>query len=122
MTFPDEQLAELTALCDSAEIATEGEFTYIRLSKLRLPPGFSPPVVDALLCPMERNNYHSRLFVSERVTAPSLPADGKPVNWTDKPRILEENWEQFSFQLGKCNDLRLAQMVMAHVWGLGRCA
>jgi hypothetical protein len=105
-----EQIDELRPLCESISRADEGGFTYLELRKLRLPEPCQPALVDALLCPMEREGYSSRLFFAERVGSPQQR------NWNASPRVLERNWHAFSWRTPK--GMRLAQMVAAHLKGL----
>lgn len=113
MTLADDQLLELKAICTEVRVGSEGGSTFIRLGSLRLPTCLSPSPVDALLCPHVKDGYHSRLYFKTRI------AGSKSPNWNGTVRILEENWEQYSYQLNKCDDLRLIQMVMAHMRGIG---
>ena len=112
MTLPADQLEELKAICDAVRVASEGGFTFVRFGGLRLPKGLNPSAADAILCPQVKDGYHSRLYFSSKIQGTKAP------NWNGRVRILEENWEQYSYQLAKCDDLRLIQMVMAHVRGI----
>lgn len=111
MEFPPDQIEELKALAGDASRSEEGGFVYFLLPSLQLPPGCSPEKVDALLCPMLRNGYPSRLFFAERITSRGQR------NWNaNGVRILERNWHAFSWTVP--GGLRLAQLVGAHLKGL----
>jgi hypothetical protein len=110
MELETEQIDELRPLCKSIARADEGGFTYLELRGLQLPDGCQPALVDALLCPMEREGYSSRLFFAERISSRATP------NWNASPRVLERNWQAFSWRTPK--GLRLAQMVATHLGGL----
>ncbi|MCX5842544.1 MAG: hypothetical protein NT022_02130, partial [Deltaproteobacteria bacterium] len=63
-----------------------------------------------LLCPVERDGYPSRLFLSEMVKTPF------PRNWNaNGVRILERQWYAFSYQNIKGT---LIEMLSAHLRGL----
>lgn len=110
MELDPEQIDELRPLCESVSRADEGGFTYLHLQLLRLPDGCVPATVDALLCPMERDGYASRLFFAERIVTKVTP------NWNGACRVLERNWYAFSYRTPK--GMRLAQMVATHLKGL----
>jgi hypothetical protein len=105
-----EQIDELRPLCESIARADEGGYTYLALCQVRLPDGCQPALVDALLCPMDRDGYASRLFFADRVVTPV------PRNWNGTCRVLERNWQAFSWRTQK--GMRLAQMMAAHMKGL----
>jgi hypothetical protein len=111
MTFPDEQVEELKLLCQGVEQAGEGPRTFFYLPGLTLPGGCKPSQSDALLCPTEMDGYPSRLFFAVQVQGPVSR------NWNaNGVRILEKNWHAFSWKVSP--NLRLAQMVAAHLKGL----
>ena len=112
MSYSAEQVAELKTLCPDAAQCEEGGTTVFVLPSLVLPAGCTPGVVDALLWPVMRDNYPSRLYLSMLVVKP-----GAQPNWNSNIRILEKNWHAFSWNL-HCSDLRLAQMVAEHLRGL----
>tara|TARA_B100001971_G_scaffold162689_1_gene153000 strand:+ start:3487 stop:3828 length:342 start_codon:yes stop_codon:yes gene_type:complete len=106
--FPQDQIAELKALVTEVSTATEGGFTYFYLPKLRLPTGCISEHADALLCPMPRDGYESRMYFSEIVKPQGL-------NWHQKDiRILDRSWFAFSWKTNR-SDIRLAQMVMEYL-------
>jgi len=113
MNYTADEVAELKALCPEAAEGKEGSTTVLVLPSLRLPPGCVPPVVDALLWPVARDGYPSRLYVSERVVKPGA---AQP-NWNSNVRILERNWHAYSWNLNR-SDLRPVQMIAEHLLGL----
>ncbi len=111
MEFPPDQIEELKILADGVASAEEGGFAYLLLPSLQLPPGCSPEKVDALLCPVPRDGYPSRLFFAQQITS------REQRNWNvTGVRILEGNWYAFSWIVPA--GLRLAQLVGAHLKGL----
>lgn len=112
MDIPQEQIEELKRTLGSVQLGMEGGYTFFLIPSLQLPDGCKPKIVDALLCPMPRDGYPSRLFFSEAIKTPT------PRNWnTQNVRILERNWWAFSWKLGH-SDLRLIQIISAHLRGL----
>lgn len=108
MSIPDDQLTELRRLHPEARLAEEGGTTFILLPQLELPPGIVPTHVDALLCPVPRDGYQSRLYF-----AASL-AGGPQRNWHVRGlRILDRAWYAASWQTPP--GLRLVQMVEVHL-------
>jgi hypothetical protein len=107
MSFPQDQVAELKQLCGGVSQCGEGGCTFLLLSELRLPEGCSPSVNDALLCPTPRDGYQSRLFFAERIQTKNK------LNWNGQVRIVERNWEAFSWKVSA--EPRLIQMVAAHL-------
>jgi len=113
MSYTAEEIAELKALCPEAAEGKEGSTTVLVLPSLSLPSGCVPPVVDALLWPGMRDNYPSRLYLSQKVVKPGA---AQP-NWNSSARILERNWHAYSWNLNR-TDLRPVQMVAEHLRGL----
>ena len=112
MDFPDDQIAELKALCPGVACGEEGGSTYFVLPSLLLPDGCEPSQIDALLCPTPRDGYSSRLFFAAKLRT------RKPLNWNAvRVRILERNWDAYSWRI-KRDDLRLAQMISCHLEAL----
>lgn len=111
MDIDQEQLAELVQQYSDVQMAGEGGVNYLLLPQLELPQGCVPSRVDALLCPSTRDGYMSRLFFAELISG------GAARNWNvHNLRILERNWYAFSWQTRP--NLRLLQMVLAHLEGL----
>ena len=112
MNIPQEQIEELKRAFGNVQLGEEGEYVFLQILSLQLPDGCEPKIVDVLLCPMQRDGYPSRLFFSEEIKTPVSR------NWnTQNVRILERNWWAFSWKL-KHTDLRLIQLVSAHLRGL----
>jgi hypothetical protein len=111
MAFPEEQVEELNRLSPDVQQCEEGGRSYLLLPGLFLPEGCEPATTDALLCPTERDGYPSRLFFADRVKSPASP------NWNATGvRLFERNWHAYSWKVNP--NLRLAQMVAAHLKGL----
>ena len=102
-----EQLEELLRLHPGAKQATEGGTAFYLLPQLVMPAGVQPAVVDALLCPTERDGYTSRLYLSAQVSG--IPGR----NWNGAVRLFERTWYAVSWRTR--SGLRLAQMVSAHL-------
>jgi len=58
---------ELKPYCTKLSMFTEGGVPFFSLEGLRLPAGCEPQVCDALLCPVTRDNYPSRLQKAEKI-------------------------------------------------------
>ncbi len=111
MEYPKEQIEDLKGYCSKVRAAKEGEITYLYLEDLRLPAGCTPEVCDGLLCPVARDGYPSRLFLSVQVSPPY------PRNWNvSNARIGEKNWYVFSWRVNLVSPT-LVQMLVAHLTG-----
>jgi hypothetical protein len=108
MEFPEDQINELKKIAPDLSIAQEGGFTYILIKNLHMPTGCEPAVVDALLCPMPKDNYQSTLFFAAKIT-------GCPQrNWNrENVRILGSNWFAISWRTQA--NMRLMEMVQVHL-------
>jgi hypothetical protein len=104
--LPEDQLEELKMLCPEATVAQETGQDYVLLPNLKLPPGSSPAVVNAVLCPHLHSGYTTRLFLSEQVL-------GKGNNWNPY-QLLDRTWYSPSWQ-GISADLPLMEMVLGHL-------
>lgn len=114
MEFPKDQIEELKRYCDRLSALTEAGITYLLLEGLRLPMGCSPEKCDALLCPVARDNYPSRLFFSVQVNSSYTR------NWNvSNARIGERNWFAFSWNTGPAA-VTLAQMLVSHLGGFAK--
>ena len=110
MALPSDQWDELRATFPGAVSAEEDGFTYILLEKLILPPSCLPTEVKALLCPLPRDGYPSRLFLSEKVNH-----GGQGQNWNAAGVvILGEKWWAVSWDT-KSNNERLVSMIGSHL-------
>ncbi len=97
-------MAELRLLCPGLLSAPEGKRTLYLLPQLQLRNGCNPAIIDALLCPFERDGYPFRLFFAERI------ATHKSLNWNfNGNMILDRKWFAFSWKVP--GELRLIQMV-----------
>ena len=114
MEYPKEQTDALKGFCVKVSALVEQNITYFYLEGLRLPDGCEPRVCDALLCPVPRDNYPSRLFLSVRVKSPY----DRNWNVTDA-RIGEKNWHAFSWKVELANPT-LAQILTEHLTGFVR--
>ena len=113
MSFPtvQDQVAELRRLCPGLLSGAEGERTLYFLPQLQLRDGCNPAIVDALLCPFQRDGYPFRLFFAEKVATP------KSLNWNfDGNIILDRKWFAFSWKVP--GELRLIQMVSSILGGM----
>lgn len=85
----------------------EGEKSYFLLPDLDMPEGCIPKKLDALLCPFERDGYHTTLFFSQQIT-------GCPVrNWNRIDRILDRTWYAISWNFN--SNRRLVQIIRSHL-------
>jgi hypothetical protein len=99
------QVAELKKLCPGLLLAPEGARTLYVLPQLHLLDGCKPAIVDALLCPFERDAYPFRLFFAELIVGPVTN-----LNWNKGGCIiLDRRWFAFSWKVPR--ELRLIQMV-----------
>lgn len=109
MKFEPEQLASLSAICEKAEIMTEGGCDYIYLRELKVRVDGVSYATDALLCPQTHGGYETRLFLSQ-------PIPGHGQNWTIH-QILSRRWHTWSWQ-GVPPSLPLFEMLLAHLVAL----
>ncbi len=111
MDYPQEQIDELRRYCSKLLALPEGEVTYLFLGGLRLPAGCTPSVCDALLCPVPKDNYPSRLYFSVLIKGPYTR------NWNvSNARIGERNWVAFSWRVDLAEPT-LSQLLVAHLTG-----
>jgi hypothetical protein len=111
MESPEHQLEELKRYCTKLKAVPEGGVTYLYLEQLRLPAGCTPAVCDGLLCPVARDGYPSRLFLSVQVSSPYTRY------WNvSNARIAEKNWVAFSWKV-ELKDPTLARLLIAHLNG-----
>jgi hypothetical protein len=107
MNIPQDQIEELKSIAPSLQMASEGGYTYILISQLNLPGNCKPSVVDALLCPMPKDGYQSRLYFDTTLNG------GPQRNWNANVRILGKTWYGISWQtpIG----LTLKEMLLVHI-------
>jgi hypothetical protein len=111
MEYPTTETDELKGYCSKLSALIEGGVTFLQMEGLRLPAGCSPDVCDGLLCPVPRDGYPSRLYLSAQISSPYTR------NWNvSNARIAERNWFAFSWTV----ELRLPtlqQLLIAHLTG-----
>lgn len=108
-TFAQDQLDALKTVYPRVSAAEEGGTPFIRIEELRLPEGAKPKVVTGLLCPCMRDNYNSRLFLSEKVAH-----SGKGTNWNASGvLILGQPWWAVSWKTKEKQTL--LEMVLDHL-------
>lgn len=113
MAYPKEQTDELKNYCKKVSILPEGGIDYLYLEELRLPAGCTPATCDALLCPVAKDGYPSRLYFSEQVKGQFAR------NWNGAARIGERNWVAFSWKV-ELGSPTLAQLLVAHLNGFAK--
>lgn len=114
MDYPKEQTEDLKRYCDNVRKLVEGDVTFLYLEGLRLPAGCTPAVCNALLCPTPRENYPSRLYLSEKIVGPYSR------NWNSSDaRIGERNWFAFSWKV-EVSGATLTQLLVAHLNGFAK--
>jgi hypothetical protein len=114
MGFPSEQTDELKRYCTKLSVLTEGGVSFLLLEGLRLPAGCQPSMCDALLCPVAKDGYPSRLYFSVQVTSVYTR------NWNcSNARIGERNWVAFSWKVDQQNPT-LPQLLIAHLNGFAK--
>lgn len=101
------QLQEMTKFYPDAVVIPEGGINLIFIPELKLPSGCTPDKIDALLCPVLRDGYHTRLFYAHKI-------DGIPAkNWNGNLRICDRNWVSFSWKSKE--GMELLEMVRYHL-------
>ena len=94
MSFAPDEVNQMKTAFAGLSTASEGGTDFIAIPKLALPTGATPSVVDALLCPLPRDGYPSRLFLSARVTH-----KGPGQNWNADQVILGRRWFAVSWRV-----------------------
>lgn len=111
MAYPKEETEELKHYCAKLSLLPEAGVEFLHMEELRLPAGCEPSVCDGLLCPVPKDGYPSRLFLSTQVKSPYTR------NWNvSNVRIGEKNWFAFSWRVELTN-LPLVQLLIAHLTG-----
>lgn len=113
VAYPPEQIEELKGYCTKLSALPEGGVTFLYMEELRLPAGCDPSICDALLCPVAKDGYPSRLYFSVQV------ASRYPRNWNGSTRIGERNWFAFSWMVN-LNEPTLTQLLIAHLNGFAK--
>jgi hypothetical protein len=117
MSYSQEHMDDLKKTFGSeVAVISEAGYEYVYIRGLKMPPGCTPAVTDALLCPVQHFSawYPSRLFLKDRVHHPKQ-TQGQP-NWQPSQYILGYEWHNFSYKevvTGKFSD-----MVLMHLRGL----
>jgi len=111
VSFPQDEVDELKRSFTGLSTASEGGTEFILIPALDLPVGCEPAIVDALLCPSERDGYSSRLFLSHRVVH-----RGPGQNWNPKnaAMILGRHWWAVSWN-AKNSNKRLLAILAGHL-------
>nr|WP_221284643.1 hypothetical protein [Mucilaginibacter sp. SP1R1] len=78
------------------------------MENLKLPANCKPALVDALLCPMLKEGYQSRLYFSEKPVGCNTT-----LNWNANVRILGRTWYGISWQTPA--GLKLKEMLLVHL-------
>lgn len=107
MKTPGEQMAELQRFYPDAKVIPEGGIEFIYIPNLKLPSGCTPEIVEALLCPVHRDGYPTRLFYSQQIA--NIP----PKNWNGNIRICDRSWVSYSWN--SRNGMELLEMVRYHL-------
>jgi len=111
MEYPKEETDELKRYCTRLSVFQEAGVSFIYMERLRLPAGCEPSVCDGLLCPVPKDGYPSRLYLSTQVRSSYTR------NWNvSNVRIGEKNWFAFSWKVELTNPT-LAQLLVAHLTG-----
>ena len=114
--YPKEQIAALKRYCSAVKAFSEGAVTYLLLEGLSPPTGCKPSMCNAVLCPVARDGYPSRLFLAEQVTSSYAR------NWNaTNVRIGERNWFAFSWKVEMSNPT-LVQLLLAHLNGFAKAS
>jgi hypothetical protein len=112
--YPQDQIDEMKRYCTKVSALNEGGITFLQLEALRLPVGCTPGVCDALLCPLAKDGYPSRLFFAVQITGAYTR------NWNcSNARIGERNWFAFSWKVDLANPT-LVQLLVAHLNGFAK--
>jgi hypothetical protein len=113
MGYAADQIEELKRYCENVSALPEGGIDFLYLGELRLPAGCSPATCDALLCPVAKDGYPSRLYFSVQVSGRFAR------NWNGTARIGEKNWYAFSWRVD-LSAPTLAQLLLAHLNGFAK--
>ena len=114
MDYAQGQIDELKLYCEKVSSLLESGIAFLFLAGLRLPAGCRPAVCDALLCPVAKDGYPSRLYFSAQI------AGAYTRNWNvTGARIGEKNWWAFSWKVN-LSAPTLAQLLVAHLNGFAK--
>lgn len=104
--LPPDHLVELEDIYPGAAERPEGGYSYIYLPGLKVTTAGQTIILDALLCPQQKDGYNTRLFLSQVV-------QGRGSNWSTH-RILDRTWYTPSWN-NVASSLRPAQMLAEHL-------
>jgi hypothetical protein len=114
MVFDKTEVDAIKRYCEKVFLLEEAGVPFLQLQRLRLPEGCTPAVCDALLCPVVRGGYPSRLYFAEPVSSAFTR------NWNaTNERICERNWHAYSWKVSLTNP-KLQELLIAHLEGLAR--
>lgn len=113
MAYPREQIEELKGYCKKVGALLELGIEFFHLEALDLPDGCTPATCNALLCPVPKDGYPSRLFFSEQISSRFAR------NWNGNIRIGEKNWYAFSWKVEIVSPT-LVQLLLAHLNGFAK--
>lgn len=108
--YPPDQIDGLKLLFPALAAAEEGGTMFIRIENLILPEGCEPRKSDALLCPVARDGYSSRLFLSEKISHRGAGTNWNPSNGSV---ILGRQWWAVSWRTRAGQTL--SEMVLDHL-------
>lgn len=108
---PQEQIEVLKSVYPTLSLMEEGSFNFIQIENLKLPEGCEPRMVKGLLCPMDRDGYPSRLFLSTKVGHRGAGKNWNPATGT---LIRGEHWWAVSWKTAR-PDQTLLEMVLDHL-------
>lgn len=106
--IPEDQVFELRQLYgEGVESIVEMGLPFFYVPSLLLSEGCAPRDVDGLLCPIPKDGYSSRLYISKQVGMPN------PKTWNGNVWVKNMQWHAVSWRLE--GNMRLAQMLAAHL-------
>jgi hypothetical protein len=108
MEFAEQDIQALKEIAPSLSVANEGGYSYILINKIKLPSNCKPLEIDALLCPMQKDGYQSRLYFAEKLSGCNIA-----LNWNANVRILGRTWYGISWQTPE--GLSLKEMLLVHL-------
>jgi len=85
-------LTGMDAISSGISTFTDAGQRYVHVPTLRLPCGCTPAEAAALICMDARDNYPTRLFLSERISTTA-----RQLNWNTSVAIAGQTWHSFSW-------------------------
>lgn len=116
MSYSSDQTNPLKPYCQKLSSFEEGGITFFLLEKLRLPSGCMPIECDALLCPVAKDGYESRLYFDTKIEC----VYNRNWNAVDV-RIGQRNWYAFSWRV-VLPGASLQDLLIAHLNGFAKAA